>query len=508
MSVDERLQNYVSRPLPEILSDLVQQKASGILTAMGAEAHRGIVLIDGDIKAARSTLESEKLGLFLVEKQWLDEKDRAQALLSQASSNAPPLGEVLISRGFISASELEHELQELALAIIRRAASDSTAYTEFFDEPEGVQNDTLTFMTTTQVLVNVARAFGDHEAKSNFLGDRNLRVKPTGDLEPLLADLDVTTTEAFVLSRTDGRPRLQDLIQGASMSEEQAVNTVYTLMIAGLIKTYEDEEGPARTETGATDTTESSWNEKDLDERTEIEQMAALAPRTDHYQALGLPRTATDDEIIDAWSAIRRKYAVTRTSEPHLKDARTWLETIQDRAQDAFQVLGDVAMRKRYDTVLAGVDRDRGRQDGQPKAAEIDRDARAALVEANLKRADELIRDGEIFSALQMLEQACAIEPRPGALLKLAQLQLKNPKWDIKALRTLQKALEIDPDAIDVWLELVDFWQRRGDSGRCRKALEKVQSLDPNHPQVREHKELLNPHKPMSRLRGLFRQKK
>ncbi|MEN8165462.1 MAG: hypothetical protein ABFS37_15140, partial [Acidobacteriota bacterium] len=138
MSIDERLQDYVTRPLPELLSDLVRQKASGILTAMGAQAHRGIVLVDGVIKAARSTLEEEKLGLFLVEKHWLDEKDRTQALLTQATADAPPLGEVLISRGFISASELEGELQELALTIIRRAAADTTAYTEFFDDPEGV----------------------------------------------------------------------------------------------------------------------------------------------------------------------------------------------------------------------------------------------------------------------------------------------------------------------------------------------------------------------------------
>ena len=55
MSIDERFQDYVSRPLPEILSELVQEGATGILTAMGVEAHRGIVLVDGEVKAARST---------------------------------------------------------------------------------------------------------------------------------------------------------------------------------------------------------------------------------------------------------------------------------------------------------------------------------------------------------------------------------------------------------------------------------------------------------------------
>ena len=508
MSVDERLQDYVTRPLPEILSDLVQREASGILTAMGAEAHRGIVLVDGRVKAARSTLEEEKLGLFLVKKHWLDEKDRAQALLTQATADAPPLGEVLISRGFISASELEGELQDLALTIIRRAAADTSAYTEFFDEPEGIHLDTLTHLTTTQVLLNVARAFEDSEAKSRRIADRGCRVRPNGDLDGLISDLDVTPTEGFILSRANGRPRLQDLIRGASISENEAIATIYSLVIARLITIDQGDEATDHSEAEVQGEAASQWSEKQHDERTEIEHLAASAPRTDHYQAMGLPRTATDEEIIDAWTSIRQQYAISRTSEPHLGDARAWLETIQDRVQDAYQVLGDPAKRRRYDTVLARVARDRDQMNGQPKTPVIDPDARTALVEANLKRADELIRDGEIFSALQMLEQACTIEARPKTLLKLAQLQLKNPKWDTKALRTLHKALEVDPDFVDAWLELADFWLRHGNTKRRKKALEKVLSLDPKHPKANEDYAVLSGKKPLGRLRGFFRPKK
>ena len=133
---------------------------------------------------------------------------------------------------------------------------------------------------------------------------------------------------------------------------------------------------------------------------------------------------------------------------------------------------------------------------------------RVSLVEANLKRADELIRDGEIFSALQMLEQACAIEARPSALLKLARLQLKNPKWDTKALRTLQKSLEADPNFIEAWQELADFWQRQDNTEHQRKALERVLSLDPNNPKAtRDHAELTGK-KPLSRLRKMMRLRK
>ncbi len=508
MSGDERFQDYTSRPLPEILSDLVHDKATGILTAMGVDAHRGIILIDGEVTAARSTLEEEKLGLFLVGKQWLDEQDRAQALLTQATADAPPFGEVLVSRGFISTSELEGELQDLALTIIRRAAADTTAYTEFFDEPEGVQLDTLAQLTTTQVLLNVARAFEDIDSKDRCIGDRSRRVELVEKNNVSLEDLDVTPIEAFVLSRTKSRPRLQDLIQGVALPEDQAVSTIYTLIIAGLIAvTVDAEEGEvlvAHLNGGGP----SDLSEDQRNERLEIEEMAESARRTDHYQALNLERTATDEEIIDAWTSIRKRYALSRTSEPHLSDAGPWLESIQDRAQDAYQVLGNPVTRRRYDSVMVGVDKARCKAEGRAVAPEVDPAARTALVEANLKRADELIRDGEIFSALQMLEQACAIEARPAALLKLAQLQLKNPKWDEKALRTLHKALEAEPDFIDAWLELADFYDRRNDEGRRRKALEKVLSLDPNHPKAVKGRTAGTPKKRLSGLRRLFGSRK
>jgi tetratricopeptide (TPR) repeat protein len=508
VDADQRFDDYVAPPLPEFLSDLVHRKASGILTAMGVEAHRGIVLVNGEVKAARSTLEKEKLGLFLVGKHWLDEKDRAQALLTQATADAPPLGEVLIARGFISASELEEELQELALTIIRRAASDQSAYAEFFDDPEGIHLDTLTFLTTTQVLLNAARAFEDDEAKSKYLGDRTHRVYRAQNLDVPLEDLEVTPTEAFFLSRADTKPRLQDLIQGASLPEDQAIATTYSLAIAGLITLEEDTPETIGPESEPADTPESVWTEEQRNERVEIENLAKEAPRTDHYQALGVSRTATDQEIIDAWTSIRKRYASSRTSEPHLADAGPWLETIQDRAQDAFHVLGKPATRRRYNTVLADVEKDRSRRLGEPRIPEVDPEARTALVEANLKRADELIRDGEIFSALQMLEQACTIEARPIALLKLAQLQLKNPKWDTKALRSLQKALEVDPNFVDGWVELADFWERRGETERLQKALERVSTLNPDHPRVATRPIVLSAKGPLSRLRDMFRLKK
>ena len=91
----------------------------------------------------------------------------------------------------------------------------------------------------------------------------------------------------------------------------------------------------------------------------------------------------------------------------------------------------------------------------------------------------KLIREGEFYLAIQLLEHACKLDPRPRELVKLSQLLLRNPLWTNRALGCMRRAIEIDPDFIDAWLELALFWRRRRNSERERKALEKALGADP-----------------------------
>jgi hypothetical protein len=102
---------------------LVNENASGCLVAISDGVQREIVFVDGEIRAARSNLEDEKLGMWLVRRDKISEDDRALTLLSQGGGDSPPLGHILVTRGCIPQEDLELELQELALEVIRCAAT-------------------------------------------------------------------------------------------------------------------------------------------------------------------------------------------------------------------------------------------------------------------------------------------------------------------------------------------------------------------------------------------------
>ena len=60
-------------------------------------------------------------------------------------------------------------------------------------------------------------------------------------------------------------------------------------------------------------------------------------------------------------------------------------------------------MKERYDRILKTVDAD-ARTVDSPKKGAVDPEARRTLVEANLKRADELIRDNPLYARLAELQ--------------------------------------------------------------------------------------------------------
>jgi len=133
MSGDEAGRLDLSKTLPDHMAQLTEGRSTGMLATVTDSVRREILWVKGEIRAARSSAEDEKLGMWLVDRGKISEDDRALSLLSQGGTDAPPLGHLLVTRGCLESTTLEQELQELTLAIIRRSASEPARSYEFFD---------------------------------------------------------------------------------------------------------------------------------------------------------------------------------------------------------------------------------------------------------------------------------------------------------------------------------------------------------------------------------------
>jgi curved DNA-binding protein CbpA len=493
----EREHIEADQPLPEHLAWLASKRSTGSLVATSGSVQREILVVDGEIRAARSTSENEKLGLWLVDRERISEQDRALTLLSQGGSEAPPLGHLLVTRGCLTQAELESELETLALTIIERAAADPGTSCGFLERTESDQPDTLPNLTTSQIILIAGRAFASMDAKLAALDPLEQMVWPSSMLDALLVDLDLTPREAFLLSRLDGVRSVNNLISISSLPREDAVSTIYTLWAAGVVEigiapkhpvpayrprlSAHDEPEPPRVQVS-----EETLSVAEAEERAQIRQMARRASMVDHYRALGLEPGADTTSIERAWERIQVRCNPERSEEPHLADLEAELSTIIERARAAFDLLSKGASRRRYDEILASIQDEAGLEGkARDERRKMSEKAREELVNANFRRADELIREGEPYLAIRLLEQACALDPRPAELVKLARLLLRNPLWINRSLDALRRAVERDPKHVDAWLELAEIWRRRNHVERQRKALERALAADSKNEKAR-----------------------
>jgi curved DNA-binding protein CbpA len=488
-----------NQPLPSMMADLAKAGVTGALSATADGATREIMFTKGEIRAARSYVEEEKLGMWLVARGKIAEDDRALMLLAQGGGAPQPFGQILVNKGYMTLEELDAELEQLALEIIRRAARAPGTSCEFIEGGGEGQLDTLPNVVTAEVVLLAAREFKDIDAIRAVIGPPGQKVKISVSLNDMLQDVQLTPTEGFLLSRLDAAPDVAGLIRLSSLPEEQTYNTLYTLLLSRTVivgdgsqadqpipvaekkEPREEKVEEAAEEPGQE---EFDFTERQLEERRYILKLSEEVTKVDHYQALNLKRDANPGEIKESWEKIQNRFS-TEDPVPYLRDMTAHLERIIERGRAAYEVLSHFRARARYDEILKSLATDRKKTDAAEKAAG-DAKARKALVEANVKRANELIKEDELYLAIQLLEQACALEPRPAELIKLSRLLQRNPLWVNRALSCMRRAIEADPRNVDAWLELADFWRRRNHAERQRKSLERVLAIDPDNPKANQ----------------------
>ncbi|MDH3812868.1 MAG: tetratricopeptide repeat protein [Acidobacteriota bacterium] len=501
------------RPLPSMMADLVKAGVTGALSATTDAAVREIMYTRGEIRAARSYVEEEKLGAWLVERERITEDDRALMLLAQGGGGDQPFGKLLVNKGYLTLEELDAELEQLALEIIRRAARALGSTLEFIDGGGEGQLDTLPNVVTTEVVLLAAREFQDVDAIRKVIGPSDQSVKISGSLNDMLEDVQLTPTEGFLLSRLDAAPDVAGLVRLSSLPEGQTYNTLYTLLLSGtvivgdgsqteppapLVQEAEPLEGQLAETIEKSGESEFDFTERQLEERRYILKLADEVTKIDHYRALDLTPEANPREIKESWEKIQNRFSAENPAS-HLRDMTAHLERIVERGRAAYEVLSTLRARTRYDEILKSLAQDRKPIEEAERAA-VDAKARKALVEANIKRADQLIKEDEFYLAIQLLEQACALEPRPAELLKLARLLQRNPLWVNRALACMRRAIEADPKNVDAWLELAEFWRLRNHAERQRKSLERVLAIDADNEQANKMYKSLAGNRELQRL--------
>jgi tetratricopeptide (TPR) repeat protein len=225
------------RPLPEIIAALHRAGVSGKLVVSTEEGCRCLLFDNGRLRAARSSVDDEQIGSWLVARGAITEDCMALSLLSQVGDNAPLLGDVLVKRGYLERNLLETKLEELAIAIVERATADRRTGIVFEDEAEQKQPDTLIRTSTREIILLSARLMGDHKAQRRFLGSLKIPARLSGSLQTILHDIEVTPNEKVLLKALSSTyyASLGDLLSTIDIAKRDFFAAAYGLVVSGMV---------------------------------------------------------------------------------------------------------------------------------------------------------------------------------------------------------------------------------------------------------------------------------
>jgi len=247
--------------------------------------------------------------------------------------------------------------------------------------------------------------------------------------------------------------------------------------------------GPKKAEAPAP---EARAEESVEDRRKEILEACKGLETRNHFEVLGIPRTAGDADVKKAYFRLVKKYHPDKARDPALTDLQDQLKALFLHVGKAFEVLSKRASRGDYEASLGRGPSTPATQTPATQAAAQDPEAAAeelaAKVEQAIRNGKRLFSGEKYWDAIQLLEWA---EPHASTKtqkttirLYLARCKMQNPKW-VKAAEELLRGLVADaPEHAGAHFLLGSIYKDRGLKLRAQRMFRKVLELDPDHEQA------------------------
>jgi serine/threonine protein kinase len=517
---------------------------SGQLHITATRRRRSLRVLRGQILHGTSDVPGEHLGDILVQRGRLSQAELERAL-AVVLGERRRLGAVLVEEGLLDKARLEEAIGLHSQAIVFNALDSADVSFAFEDLSEDVlETDLVCPLSTGQVILDATRRLVDPELVRRVLGDTRSTLRVSAD--PLLRAQKITLTSAdgFVLSRIDGTLSAREVVALIPLPTEDCERSLFSLLCTGFVEYGERQDArrtPARTPlpvNGGTATTASATTTARpaptpaptapatprpsagaAGRSTEEIRLLILATHSDlkrdHFEVLGLERSATEADVREAYGRLARVLHPDVRLDPALDDLRERREKAFIRVSQACETLRDPEARARYEqafpprrfrppaaattpiptpeptpapVVPAAPD------PPQPTAAPMPAAAPAVggidprlEPEHILAVARDLFGSERYWDAIQQLEPLVA---RPGnpvrteARMLLAQAYLKNPLWKRRAETVLQGVLAASPDHVPALLLMAEIYVEGRLLSRAGGLYRRVLELSPRHRQA------------------------
>ncbi len=531
--------------LPSLMRELYVGRTTGMLHLRQGDERRSVRFQRGHIINADTNVAEDHMGEILVRKGLITraELERAAAVMTLEQKR---LGQVFLELGILDKNRLEDAVALHVHEILFKVFVWNEGSYEFQEESEGPvqEGEELTLrLSTGELILEAVRQIQDPDVIRYCLGDEYLDRVLALPNDPLLRFQRITLspTDGFVLSRVDGTTSAREVIQMIPLPVEETQKSLFSLLCVGAVEyapgppksaarpapsarpapepprsaplpapspppspppaaapapprvppppptavASKPPPAPARPLAGPRPDTAVGAAGR----RREIEDAHEGLRTWNHFEVLGIPRTANEIQVKEAYFRLAKRFHPDVHHDPALSDLRDKLEAVFIKLGEAYEVLKNPRTRASYEELLASR-MPRVPVPPGPSApvagptVPVDPAAEQKAAELAIRRAEMLYEKEQYWDAIQALEAALPLvegKVLQRARVDLARAYMKNPNWVKKAEEELQKTVRDDPRNVDAHFLLANIYKESGQRIRALSKFRTVLELKPDH---------------------------
>lgn len=475
---------------PELLASLHRRRFSGALLLRRGRVKKIAWFSSGQIFSVRSNLPDERLGRVMV-REGLISESRFEQGLKQAQERGLLLGQGLVKLGCISAQNLEHALKAQARAKLLEVFEWTLGDYQLSMQPPPAEERSSWEISVPEVVWKGIRTRLDlGRLRLLNAGLENQYLHPGQHPGATPDELGLSREEREVLSATQKRLTVGETRDLSTLSEVETEQLLYGFRCLHLVELRWDQRTgeealppplPIRSfrqksrqlpELSASHPS-SQGDDEEIRSRlsAKLEELSAL----NHFQVLGVPPSATTEEIKRAYFNLARHYHPEKFEGS--EEAKRLTGEVYRLLTHAQEVLVSPGERGAYERSLHQTEPPRSSHD-------------TLAAENHFHRGEQLARSGKFVAAVEALEEAVRLQPQEGpfrAWLGWSRFRANpdNPQALAQALASLEQAAHLSPHSEWSYLFTGLVHQALGRPDKALKSLKQAQACNPENPEVR-----------------------